>query len=112
MGDISAVSNPDKKAKHLAEEHDVRRVLSFLPDAQKEALMALWREYNDDNTEEARLVKALDKAETIIQHNQGKNPPDFDYKFNLTYGKQSFAGDPLLVHLREMLDDETNGKMR
>ena len=66
MGDISAVSNPDKKAKHLAEEHDVRRILSFLPEAQQEALMALWREYNDENTEEAKLVKALDKAETII----------------------------------------------
>lgn len=111
-GDISAVSNPDKKAKHLAEEHDVRRILSFLPEAQQEALMALWREYNDENTEEAKLVKALDKAETIIQHNQGKNPPDFDYEFNLTYGEQSFTGDPFLIRLRKILDDETTGKMR
>ena len=112
MGDISAVSNPDKKAKHLAEEHDVRRILSFLPEAQQEALMALWREYNDENTEEAKLVKALDKAETIIQHNQGKNPPDFDYEFNLTYGEQSFTGDPFLIRLRKILDDETTVKMR
>ena len=35
--------------------------------------MALWQEYNDNSSPEAHLVKALDKAETIIQHNQGKN---------------------------------------
>lgn len=27
----------------------------------------------------------MDKLETIVQHNQGNNPEDFDYKFNLYY---------------------------
>ena len=53
-------------------------------------------------------VKALDKAETILQHNQGKNPPDFDYAFNLTYGASYFKGDPRLEELRSILDAETN----
>ena len=44
----------------------------------------MWKEYNEESTPEAKLIKALDKAETIIQHNQGKNPPDFDYEFNLS----------------------------
>ena len=57
---------------------------------------------------EAHLVKALDKAETILQHNQGKNPPDFDYAFNLTYGASYFKGDPRLEELRSILDAETN----
>ena len=78
-----------------------------MPDRQKEELLALWREYNDNISAEAKLVKALDKAETILQHNQGKNPQSFDFNFNLTYGKSYFSSDPLLLRLRELLDAET-----
>lgn len=37
-------------------------------------MSGLWEEYSQGITPEARLVKALDKAETIIQHSQGRNP--------------------------------------
>ncbi|MGE7114511.1 HD domain-containing protein [Lysinibacillus sp. NPDC047702] len=47
-------------------------------------IIDICKEYNEGVTKEAVLVKALDKDETIIQYNQGKNPPDFDYEFNLT----------------------------
>lgn len=111
-GDISAVSKPDEAEKHAAEERDMRQVLSLLPKEQEQELFALWREYNDNATAEAKLVKALDKAETILQHNQGANPPDFDYDFNLDYGKQYFSGAPLLLQLRKILDDETARHIR
>ncbi len=107
IGDISAASNPDEAQKHAEEERDVRQVLSLLPKEQEKELLSLWQEYNAGSTPEAKLVKALDKAETILQHNQGQNPSDFDYGFNLTYGKQYFSGSPLLTRLREMLDAET-----
>lgn len=107
MGDISAASNPDEAHKHREEERDVRRVLSLLPGAQQAELFALWQEYNENATPEAKLVKALDKAETILQHNQGKNPPGFDYEFNLDYGKSYFSGNPVLLKLRELLDEGT-----
>lgn len=112
MGDISAASNPDEDEKHAAEERDVEHVLSLLPEDQRDGLFTLWREYNDNTSREAGFVKALDKAETILQHNQGKNPPDFDYDFNLDYGKQYFTGSPLLVQLRKLLDAETAAHVR
>ena len=56
-------------------------------------------------------VKALDKAETIIQHNQGRNPEDFDYRFNLGYGKEYFDGSGFLRELRTLLDEETAAKL-
>ena len=55
----------------------------------------------------AKLVKALDKAETIIQHNQGQNPDDFDYEFNLSYGKQYFETNPLLKEMKREIDNDT-----
>ena len=55
-------------------------------DRRRARALALWDEYEAAATPEARAVKALDKMETILQHSQGDNPPDFDYGFNLTYG--------------------------
>ena len=55
----------------------------------------------------AILEKALDKAETILQHNQGINPPDFDYEFNLQYGASYFKEDGRMAALRARLDQET-----
>jgi putative hydrolase of HD superfamily len=56
---------------------------------------------------EARVAKALDKLETILQHTQGENPPEFDYRFNLGYGRAFTADHPVIVRLREILDRET-----
>ena len=70
----------------------------------------LWMEYTDGTTKEARLVKALDKAETILQHSQGQNPADFDYAFNLSYGKEYFDSGSGLMRLRELLDEKTKNR--
>ncbi len=44
---------------------------------------------------EAVLAKGFDKIETILQHGQGRNPPDFDYAFNLDYGRRWTDAHPL-----------------
>lgn len=106
-GDISAALHPNSSRKYQEEYRAASRVFSLLPEKQKEDFMAVWQEYEDGQTPEARLVKALDKAETIIQHNTGKNPPDFDYDFNLQYGKSYFTDDILLEEMRNVLDSET-----
>ncbi|WP_419029669.1 HD domain-containing protein, partial [Eisenbergiella tayi] len=112
MGDIPANTSPNEEEKHAAEERDVKKVLSLLPEDQQKELFRLWQEYNENTTPEAKLVKALDKAETILQHNQGKNPPDFDYEFNLEYGKKYFQEDEKLLRLREKIDEDTENRMK
>lgn len=59
----------------------------------------------------AMAVKALDKMETILQHNQGINPPDFDYGFNLTYGQKHTSADPLFALVRSLLDEDTRRRI-
>lgn len=56
---------------------------------------------------ESKLVKALDKIETIIQHNQGNNPEDFNYSFNLEYGKEYMCFSPIIEEIRTIIDKET-----
>ncbi len=110
-GDISAALEPDQESKFQMEYRAVKKVFALLPENQANRMLELWLEYNDNKTPEAKLIKALDKAETILQHNQGKTPPDFDYGFNLNYGKEYFEGDEMLLGLRAYLDQKTKKRM-
>ncbi len=100
-----------QEEKERQERAAVKRAAASLPEKAGLELCKLWEEYNACETPEARLVKALDKAETILQHNQGANPPEFDYAFNLEYGKKYFEYDPLLRNLRVLLDEQTREKV-
>ena len=111
-GDIPAVEQSDPAVKAAAELSAMERLAPLLPDAAAVRIRALWEEYEACATPEARWVKALDKAETILQHNQGANPAGFDYDFNLTYGAEWFRDDALLRELRSLLDAETARHVR
>lgn len=106
-GDISAALLPDPNKKFEMESASVTKLFSILDAPERSKLYDLWSEYEGGLTPEAKLVKALDKAETIIQHNQGRNPENFDYSFNLTYGEQYFKDNPILSELRAELDKDT-----
>ena len=99
-------------ATAAAELAAIDRITPLLPDEAAARIRALWEEYEACATPEARWVKALDKAETILQHNQGANPADFDYGFNRTYGAEWFRDDALLRELRRLLDAETARHVR
>ena len=75
-------------------------------------MLSTWEEYESANTDEAKLVKGLDKLETLIQHNQGRNPINFDYKFNLAYGKELTDADEILTLFRKEIDEETENTIR
>ena len=109
-GDISAAAHPDEDEKYREERRAAEKVFSLLPEDIASRYLAIWQEYNDNATPEAHLVKALDKAETIIQHNQGKNPDNFDYAFNLEYGKTLFDDRGTLSRLRKLIDAVTTSK--
>lgn len=106
-GDIPAThqhAHPDKSAQ---ERVDLQTLTRDLDEPLRAEIIALWDEYEAAATPEAQAVKAFDKLETILQHNQGDNPPDFDYAFNLDYGRRHTATAPLFAELRAMLDRDT-----
>ncbi len=111
-GDVPAPEQARRAAagaggKAADERRDLVTLLAPLPEALRDEIAGLWDEYEAARTPEARLAKALDKLETILQHTQGRNPPDFDYAFNLTYGRQYTAGHPVIEAVRALLDAET-----
>ncbi len=106
-GDIPAPEQGQAGAKAADERADLLHLLAPLPITLQDEITTLWDEYEAAATPEAQLAKALDKLETILQHNQGKNPADFDYHFNLGYGRQYTSDDPLIATIRQVLDAET-----
>lgn len=106
-GDVPAVAQQAGQDKSARERADLLTLLAPLDPARREAFLALWEEYEAGTSAEARLVKGLDKLETIIQHNQGDNPDGFDYAFNLAYGQPHMQAHPLLAALRQIVDADT-----
>ena len=104
-GDIPAPAQAGGKAEH--ERVDLLEVLAPLPERLRDQLAELWDEYEAAQSSEARLAKALDKLETILQHTQGKNPSKFDYRFNLGYGREYTKAPPLIAAIRALLDEAT-----
>ena len=70
--------------------------LASLPADVRPRLTALWREFEAQESREARLAKALDKMETLIQHNEASLDTwlPVEYELNFTYGQAQTDGDP------------------
>lgn len=111
-GDTPAPAQTPEAGKAAREREDLQVVMAALPARLKDEFTTLWDEYEAARTPEARFAKGLDKLETILQHAQGLNPPDFDYEFNLDYGRAYTTADPLLAALRARLDRETAARAR
>ncbi len=112
-GDVPAPEQALRPGGKAADERrDLLQLLAPLPQALRDEITGLWDEYEAAQSPEARLAKGLDKLETILQHTQGQNPSDFDYRFNLTYGRRFTEDPPVLAALRALLDEETERRAR
>jgi putative hydrolases of HD superfamily len=106
-GDVPAPAQPAGTSKSEQERADLVQLIEPLPAGLRVEILELWDDYETAGSPEGRLAKGLDKLETILQHTQGRNPPDFDYAFNLEYGQRYTAADPLMAAIRARLDEET-----
>jgi putative hydrolase of HD superfamily len=106
-GDVPAPAQRPGSSKADRERSDLLELTGPLPPALRQEIIELWDDYEAASSPEAKVAKGLDKLETILQHNQGKNPANFDYSFNLDYGERYTAADPIMSALRETLDRET-----
>ena len=117
-GDVPAPEQARRRMAGIAtgkgddERRDLMTLLEPLPAPLQTEIAALWDEYEAARSPEARLAKALDKLETIMQHNQGKNPAAFDYRFNLAYGRDFTTDQPVIAAVRAVLDAETERRAR
>ena len=76
-------------------------------------MRALYAEMAALKTQEARIYKALDKMEAIVQHNESaiSTWEPQEYALNLTYGVEQAAFSPYMQALRQAILQETLDKM-
>lgn len=111
-GDVPAIEQHAHPNRSEQERRDLVTLTRELDASTGAGILSLWDEYERAASPEARAVKALDKLETLLQHNQGKNPGNFDYEFNLGYGRKYTDATALFQALRAMIDDETRLNMK
>lgn len=108
-GDIPAFIKTD--ADRNTEDALLDDWVKSLPESTSKDLSSLYEEMNAQSTPEARLYKALDKLEALIQHNE--SPLDTwsenEYELNKTYAFDTVAYSQWLTDLRdEILKDTLN----
>lgn len=91
----------------------LERWVRGLPAPYCTELTALYAEMDALETQEARLYKALDKLEAVIQHNEAPISTWLprEYALNMTYADENVAFSPYLTALREAVRDETRAKI-
>lgn len=87
--------------------------VASLPAPYSVELKALYAEMDALETDEARLYKALDKLEAVIQHNESDIATWLprEYELNLTYADENVAFSDYLKRLREEVRRETRDKI-
>lgn len=88
--------------------------VASLPAPYNAELAALYTEMGALQTEEAKLYKALDKLEAVIQHNESDicSWEPLEYDLNRTYAYDAVAFSPYLTKLREAVREDTEEKIK
>jgi len=110
-GDVPAPLQTPGDDRQKRERRDFRTLCEVLPHDISEKLLALWDEYAEAMTQEARIAKAFDKLETMLQHVlMPRRDADF-YAFNLGYGRDRTDAFALTRQIRAIADAWTRDLM-
>lgn len=110
-GDIPAFEKT--KADSAAEADVVLELFEQLPEPQRGRFETLWAEMEAQRTPEAKLYKALDKLEALIQHNESDLSTwiPLEYELQMTYGTEECEAFPYLKALRDAVREDSRRKM-
>lgn len=67
VGDITPFDGVSKEEKHKREKETMEHLSSLVGEEAGKEFLPLWKEYEAQETEEARFVKDLDRFEMILQ---------------------------------------------
>ena len=106
-GDIPAFIKTE--ADEEKEADAIETLLKNLPETISSGFLTMFKEMSDLTSDEAILVKALDKTETLIQHNEAGSGTwlPLEYDLNLTYGNEVCGHFEKTQQLRDKVREHT-----
>ena len=111
-GDIPAF---EKTYKDSEKEADVLgKWVKTLPEPFDKEMAELYQEMEEQQTLEARIYKALDKLEALIQHNESdiKTWIPLEYDLQMTYGNEQVKFSEYLTELRAKVREDSVQKIQ
>ena len=114
-GDIPTFEKSEKD-----EEKDEEKEASLLdewvkqlPEPFASEMLALYREMEERQTLEARIYKALDNLEALIQHNESDISTwiPLEYDLQMTYGNDKVQFSEYLTRLRDEVRNDSKKKI-
>ena len=110
-GDIPAFVKTDADRK--TEDALLDQWVKSLPEELSADISALYKEMEAQETAEAKLYKALDKLEALIQHNESplSTWSENEYELNKTYAFETVSFSKWLTDLREEILKDTIEKI-
>ena len=110
-GDIPSFLKTEENEKQ--EDQKVAELIAALPTFYQEKLLPLFKEMNELQTLEAKLYKALDKLEAVMQHNNADISTwiPLEYELNISYGEESVQFSEYLKRLKAELNKDSLEKI-
>lgn len=95
------------------EKKCVENWISTLPEPYQSSLTELFNEMEQMQSVEAKIYKALDKMEAVIQHNEAEISTwiPLEYDLQLTYGAFEVSGMGFMEKLKDEVDEMTRRKI-
>lgn len=106
-GDIPAFEKT--KQDEAVEDSAVSQLLERLPEPYCREVGELFREMQEQQTTEAKLYKALDKLEALIQHNEADLSTwiPLEYDLQMTYGTKECSFAHYINELRNAVREDS-----
>lgn len=111
-GDIPAFNKTE--SDEVIENREIQRLLEKLPEPYKKELSMLFSEMNEQKTLESKIYKALDKMETLIQHNEADISTwlPLEHELNLIYGEKEVEFSRYMKELKQKINEDTMDKIK
>lgn len=100
-----------KSHDNTAEEREAaQRIFGLLPDHQANELMAIWEEFEERQTNEAKFARAMDRLEPLLQNtsNNGGTWTEFGVNYEQVYTKKQviqYGSATIWQYAEQLLND-------
>lgn len=89
-GDVFIYDTIKNHTNTEEELHAAKRIFGLLPEEQAKEFIAIWQEFEDGKTDEAKFAKTMDRFEPLLQNtsNNGGTWKEFDVPYQKVYDKK------------------------
>lgn len=116
-GDMSALDilrNPALRIEKVAREQQaIENLRQVLGAPVGEEIHALWYEFEEKHTYEAKVANAIDKLEVQLQHNHADFSTWEEIEYDMSYMMGQHVGfDPVMRQLKDLIEQQAEDKMQ